>query len=100
MFFPLVISLFFSIFFFRGPYCGGGGVEPAGSVVCQLRRKVPGLPGRHVQRRDRGSEAAVHPRAERNLYPYNTPRGPAGHGAGCVGGKNAHTRVKQPISKP
>ena len=86
-------ALWFESFYcyFRGPYCSSGGALQARSVVCELRWKVFGLPGRHVQRRDRGSEAAVHPRAERNLHTYNTQRGPAGHGAGCVRGEFTFT---------
>lgn len=71
---------------FRGAHRGGGGAVPAGSLLAQLRRKVPGLPGGHVQRRDRGGEAAVHPRAEGDLHPHHAQRGPAGHRARRPGG--------------
>lgn len=71
---------------FRGAYCGSGGSVQAGALVSQLRRKMSGFPGWHVQRWNWGSEAAVNPCAEGNLYPYNTERGPAGHGLGCIGG--------------
>lgn len=77
---------------FRGSYCSGGGVVPTRSVISELRREMSRLPGRHVQRWDRGSEAAVHPRAERNLHPHHAQRGPAGHGAGRVGGIRAGKR--------
>lgn len=77
---------------FRGSYCSGGGVVPTRSVISELRREMSRLPGRHVQRWNRGSEAAVHPRAERNLHPHHAQRGPAGHRAGRVGGIRAGKR--------
>lgn len=89
--FPLLL-LFLDLIsdLLRGSYRCRGGVVSARSIVCNLRREVSGLPGGHVQRRDRGSEAAVDPCAQRNIDPHNAERGPAGHGAGCAGGK--HTR--------
>ncbi|CAF88389.1 unnamed protein product, partial [Tetraodon nigroviridis] len=73
---------------FRGAHRCGGGAVRAGPLLAQLRREVPGFPGGHVQRRDRGGAAAVHPRAEGDLHPHHPEGGPAGHRPGRAGGRS------------
>lgn len=53
-----VLGLYIDVLYRRGPHGGGGGSVPAVDGERGVRDDVAGLPGGHVQRRDRGRPAA------------------------------------------